>query len=92
MSVLYTTNRRSDLTTISVVLLRSLVTASRLNYPLPALYTSEHHCMDLCTGALTYHRHFGKDIIANNIQASLDDPQVHTLWLKLYKVRNQLLV
>ena len=32
-------------------------------------------------------RHFGKDVIANTIQSSLDDPQVHILWLKLYKVR-----
>lgn len=37
-------------------------------------------------------RHFGKDVIANNIQASPDDPQVHTLWLKLYKVRGHFLI
>jgi uncharacterized UPF0160 family protein len=30
-------------------------------------------------------RHFGKEIIANRTQTSLDDPQVTTLWLKLYK-------
>lgn len=30
-------------------------------------------------------RHFGREIIANKIQAPLDDPQVTTLWLKLYK-------
>lgn len=34
-------------------------------------------------------RHFGQEVIANKIQASLDDPQVLTLWLKLYKVRDQ---
>ncbi|KAF8807432.1 metal-dependent protein hydrolase [Phlegmacium glaucopus] len=38
----------------------------------------------LSSAGLIY-KHFGRDIIANNIQASLDDPQVHTLWLKLYK-------
>jgi uncharacterized UPF0160 family protein len=38
----------------------------------------------LSSAGLVY-KHFGKDIIANNIQTSLDDPKVHTLWLKLYK-------
>jgi len=38
----------------------------------------------LSSAGLVY-KHFGKDVIANNIQASPDDPQVHTLWLKLYK-------
>lgn len=31
------------------------------------------------------HRHFGKEVIANRIQATPDNPQVMTLWLKLYK-------
>lgn len=30
-------------------------------------------------------RHFGKEIIANKTQAAIDDPQVTTLWLKLYR-------
>jgi len=38
----------------------------------------------LSSAGLIY-KHFGKDVIANNIQSSVDDPQVHTLWLKLYK-------
>jgi len=38
----------------------------------------------LSSAGLVY-KHFGKDVIANNIQSSLDDPKVHTLWLKLYK-------
>jgi len=30
-------------------------------------------------------RHFGKEVIANRTQTSVGDPQVTTLWLKLYK-------
>lgn len=30
-------------------------------------------------------RHFGKQIIANRLQLSEDEPKVETLWLKLYK-------
>ena len=32
-------------------------------------------------------RHFGQEIIANKLGASIEDPKVMTLWLKLYKVR-----
>lgn len=38
----------------------------------------------LSSAGLVY-KHFGKDVIANNIKASHDDPQIHILWLKLYK-------
>ena len=37
-------------------------------------------------------RHFGQDVIASHIKTSLGDPKVSTLWLKLYKVRDQFLV
>lgn len=30
-------------------------------------------------------RHFGKEIIANTLQISPQDPKIETLWLKLYK-------
>lgn len=31
-------------------------------------------------------RHFGKEAISNALQLSLEDPKIHVLWLKLYKV------
>lgn len=31
-------------------------------------------------------RHFGKEIIAENLELARDDAKVNTLWLKLYKV------
>jgi len=38
----------------------------------------------LSSAGLIY-KHFGKEMIANRIQTSVDHPQVTTLWLKLYK-------
>jgi uncharacterized UPF0160 family protein len=38
----------------------------------------------LSSAGLVY-KHFGKEVIANRIQAPPDDPRVMTLWLKLYK-------
>jgi len=38
----------------------------------------------LSSAGLVY-KHFGKEVIANRIQATPDDPRVMTLWLKLYK-------
>ncbi|KAI0033143.1 GAMM1 protein [Vararia minispora EC-137] len=38
----------------------------------------------LSSAGLVY-KHFGREIIANHTQQSLDDPKVETLWLKLYK-------
>jgi len=38
----------------------------------------------LSSAGLVY-KHFGKEIIANKTQAAIDDPQVTTLWLKLYR-------
>ncbi|KAI0322707.1 metal-dependent protein hydrolase [Amylostereum chailletii] len=38
----------------------------------------------LSSAGLVY-KHFGREIIANRFQLSLDDPKVDTLWLKLYK-------
>jgi len=38
----------------------------------------------LSSAGLVY-KHFGKEIIANNAQLSLDDERVTTLWLKIYK-------
>jgi len=39
----------------------------------------------LSSAGLVY-KHFGQEIIANRLQSSIDDPQVHALWLRLYKV------
>ncbi|KAI1797874.1 GAMM1 protein [Ganoderma leucocontextum] len=38
----------------------------------------------LSSAGLIY-KHFGKEIIANKVQISQEDPKVDTLWLKLYK-------
>ncbi|KAL1719509.1 metal-dependent protein hydrolase [Schizophyllum commune] len=38
----------------------------------------------LSSAGLVY-KHFGKEIIASRTQLSIDDPKVHTLWLKLYE-------
>ncbi|KAI8995609.1 GAMM1 protein [Trametes punicea] len=38
----------------------------------------------LSSAGLVY-KHFGKEIIANRLQVSQDDPKIETLWLKLYK-------
>jgi hypothetical protein len=31
-------------------------------------------------------RHFGREVISKQLQLSLDDPKVESLWLKLYRV------
>lgn len=33
-----------------------------------------------------FHRHFGREIISNQLQLGPDDPKVESLWLKLYRV------
>ncbi|KAJ3576674.1 hypothetical protein NP233_g285 [Leucocoprinus birnbaumii] len=38
----------------------------------------------LSSAGLVY-KHFGKEIIANRLQLSIDDPKVELLWLKLYR-------
>ncbi|KAI0067691.1 metal-dependent protein hydrolase [Artomyces pyxidatus] len=38
----------------------------------------------LSSAGLVY-KHFGREIVANRFQLSLNDPKVDTLWLKLYK-------
>lgn len=34
----------------------------------------------------TFRRHFGREVISNQLQLSPDDPKVESLWLKLYRV------
>lgn len=35
-------------------------------------------------------RHYGKELIAERLQLSTDEPKVELLWLKMYKVRHWL--
>ena len=45
-----------------------------------------HTSLARCLSTILYSRHFGKDVIAGKTQLAIDDTNVETLWLKMYKV------
>ena len=51
------------------------------------VYKSVHSCLRrLSSVDDPFHRHFGREVISNQLQLSPDDPKVESLWLKLYRV------